>query len=220
MIDPFNPEDIPDQALWELSDPDFDGDDEGRDLYYDSCDPEDWHPVDIACSSSVFDKRESRSKVTAPIIVKKCKSKTKSVLSKSYREHFRSNKQDAPTQCTSDYWIHAYGKNFDYTSRAGKWLVFCPKEYIDDAWEQIKDATEQGLLGGHSKVSTLKGEKGKEYVCCVFTRDWKDEEDVMRVREVLRDLGFEKPLPYKTDEDTLKGKYANKGHKGISKYYE
>jgi hypothetical protein len=93
-------------------------------------------------------------------------------------------------------------------------------ECLNIAWEQIKDATEQGLLGGRSKVSTLKGEKGKEYVICVFTSDWKNEKDVMRVRDRLRELGFEKPLPYKTDADTIAKKYACKGDRKISKYWE
>lgn len=109
------------------------------------------------------------------------------------------------------------------TDRCGKWLVFVPEKFINAAWEQIKDATEKGLLGGSSKCSTLKGRKngpGSDYVCCVFTYDWRDEKDVMRVREALRELGFTKPLPYKTDADTIAGKYACKGAKKISKYWE
>jgi hypothetical protein len=217
MIDPFDPEDMPDQVWDELSDPDLDYDRVFEDcMAHNMASP---FEDDILDGNNILNgrkvnKKEMFSAVPTTNVAPKSKKK------QTYKSYFRSNEQDIPTECTSEYWIHAYGKKWDYTSRTGKWLVFCPKEYINDAWNQIKDATEQGLLGGHSKVSTLKGEKGKEYVICVFTRDWKDEKDVMRVREALRDLGFEKPLPYKTDEDTLKGKYAAKGHKGISKYYE
>jgi hypothetical protein len=217
MSNPFNPNDLPDEVLWELSDPDLD-----YDLIFEDC------AVNNRASPFEGDMLEGDSVLNGRKINKRelfafaptTNVETKKNKKSSYKSHFSLKNENIPTQCDSDYWIHAYGKKWDYTSRTGKWLVFCPKEYINDAWEQIKDATEQGLLGGHSKVSTLKGERGKEYVCCVFTRDWRDEGDVMRVREVLRDLGFEKPLPYKTDEDTLKGKFANKGHKGISKYYE
>jgi hypothetical protein len=134
----------------------------------------------------------------------------------------RGSDENYPSKYTEDYWARAYSpKNSTKNNKnSGKWLCFCPKKEIDAAWQQVKDATERGLLGPSSKVSTKLGEQGKDYVICVYTKNWKKEDDVMRVREVLRDLGFEKPLPYKTDEDTLKGKYANKGHKGISKYFE
>jgi len=41
----------------------------------------------------------------------------------------------------------------------------------------------------------------------------------MRVREELRNLGFEKKLPYKSDDDTAAGLYAHTTTKRISKYY-
>lgn len=54
---------------------------------------------------------------------------------------------------------------------------------------------------------------------CVYTYDWTDEADVMRVREELRNLGFTWRLPYKTDEDTYNNIYRATGHKHISKYF-
>jgi hypothetical protein len=130
--------------------------------------------------------------------------------------------EDYPSKYTEDYWIRAYFKKSPGkpSKHKGKWLIFCPKKEIDAAWQQVKDATELGLLSDQSKVSTKLGEQGKDYVIVVYTKNWKNEKDVMRVREALRELGFEKPLPYKTDEDTLAKKYACKGDKRISKYYE
>jgi hypothetical protein len=130
-----------------------------------------------------------------------------------------------PTESTRVWWLYAESKHKykKATQWSGKWLIFCPEKHIDSAWEQVKDATEEGLLGGQSKCSTLKGRKGgpgSDYVICCYTYSWKDEKDVMRVREVLRELGFVKPLPYKTDADTIAGKYACKGEKKISKYWE
>lgn len=225
MINPFNPEDIPDEALWEITDPDFadrlDNLDDFNALYGEDEKEKDSAPMVL------FDegfKKKFSKKLRAKYPENFPSARPSSIITKnkkkfSYKTHFCVSEQDIPTQCTSDYWIHAYGKKFNYTNRTGKWLIFCPKEYINDAWEQVKDATEQDLLGGHSKVSTLKGEKGSEYVVCVFTSDWKNEKEVMEVRAALRDLGFEKPLPYKTDEDTLKKRYYQKG-KPLSKYYE
>lgn len=55
---------------------------------------------------------------------------------------------------------------------------------------------------------------------CVYTYDWTDEEDVMRVREELRKLGITRKIPYKSDEDTLAGRYYKAGDSNLSKYYE
>ena len=74
-----------------------------------------------------------------------------------------------------------------------------------------------------SKVATAKDNpnaaNSNTKVICVYTYDWTDEEDVMRIRQELRQLGITRKIPYKADEDTESGKYANQGTKRISKYY-
>jgi len=57
-------------------------------------------------------------------------------------------------------------------------------------------------------------------VICVYTYDWTDERDARRVRQELRHLGVTKKIPYKSDKDTLAGKYATRGQKPIGKYFE
>lgn len=57
------------------------------------------------------------------------------------------------------------------------------------------------------------------YVICVYTYDYEDKEDVMRVRERLREVGFHRKLPYKTDAATLAGQYRKTTGKPVSKYY-
>jgi len=42
----------------------------------------------------------------------------------------------------------------------------------------------------------------------------------MRIRDELRNLGIIAKIPYKSDEDTMIGKYRVRGHTRISKYYE
>jgi hypothetical protein len=50
--------------------------------------------------------------------------------------------------------------------------------------------------------------------------NWTDKADVSRIRDELRTLGIVSKIPYKADHDTFTGRYARRGHKRISKYYE
>lgn len=91
-------------------------------------------------------------------------------------------------------------------------------------WDKIKRATEDGKLGSSAKVSTARPNPNAKdpnaKVICVYTYDWTDEKDAKRVREELRRLGISSKIPYKADNDTFAGKYANRGSTRISKYYE
>jgi Domain of unknown function (DUF1917) len=132
-----------------------------------------------------------------------------------------------PSVVTDVYWLHAKRKCGTYpadTKNSGKWLVFVPLSQIDEVWAQIKLATEEGRLGSAAKVATAmpnaNATNPDKRVICVYTYDWKDEEDVRRVRQELRALGISSKIPYKSDEDSRAGRYKNRGHKHISKYYE
>jgi len=132
-----------------------------------------------------------------------------------------------PSQVTDVYWLHAERKAGDYPAcvkNTGKWLIFVGSAHVDEIWGRIKRATEDGKLGPAAKVSTAKPNPNarnlENKVICVYTYDWTDEEDVKRVRQELRDLGVTRKIPYKADQDTLSGKYAIRGDKRISKYYE
>lgn len=61
--------------------------------------------------------------------------------------------------------------------------------------------------------------RSKSHVICVYTDDSDDEVDVMRVRQSLRVLGFDQPIPYKTDVATHAGEYKVLGSKNISRYF-
>jgi len=103
-------------------------------------------------------------------------------------------------------------------------LIFVSSHSVDRIWEKIKIATEEGKLGGSAKVATAKINPGfvnsKARVICVYTYDWRDEQDIKRVREELRKIGITRKIAYKTDEDTYQGKYVVTGTERISKYYE
>ena len=132
-----------------------------------------------------------------------------------------------PSETMEVYWIRAIRKKGKYPQgsfRRGKWLIFTPKEKIDEVWREIKRATEEGDLGGSSKVATAKpsplSKNKDEFVICVYTYDWTDVADVRRVRQELRNIGITQKIAYKTDEDTYIGKYRARGNSRISKYYE
>jgi hypothetical protein len=132
----------------------------------------------------------------------------------------------APSWIQDEYWVTAAARRnrVRRTERSGKWLIFVPPGELDAAWAKIKKATEAGLLGDSSKAATAlpnpNAADPTAKVICVYTYDSDDREDVLRVRQALRDLGFDRPIPYKTDRATLEGRYQVKGHRQISLYYE
>jgi len=130
-----------------------------------------------------------------------------------------------PSEVKDVWWIYANRKVGSYpaaTEQSGKWLVFIPTAQVDEVWAIIKQATEEGKLGDSSKVATAASNRydSSERVICVYTYDWTDEKDVRQVRAELRKLGITRKIAYKSDEDTLSGKYRMTGHTKISKYYE
>jgi hypothetical protein len=126
-----------------------------------------------------------------------------------------------PSEVTDVYWLYARGYRSKKNSMAGKWLLFVSVKNIDSTWALIKKATEDRKLGPASKVATMRPNPNatseSTRVICVYTYDSTDESDVYRVRDALRELGFSE-LIYKTDADTLAGKYSNRGDRHISKY--
>lgn len=128
--------------------------------------------------------------------------------------------QRSPT-CTGSTRIGEYPAS---TVRCGKWLLFVPAAKIDDAWAAIKQTTQEGRLGGSAKVATARPNPNATNpnvrVICVYTYDADDEEDVTRVREELRRLGYTRKIPYKTDDATLAGRYQARGDTRISLRYE
>lgn len=118
-----------------------------------------------------------------------------------------------PTQEKKPGWIYCFRKTGFYpddTERSGKWLIWLSSETIDRYWTKIKQAVEGGKLGDAAKVSTAGSlsMKHPRYVMCVYTYDYEDRDDVMRIRQVLRDLGIRREIPYKADEDTHRLRYG------------
>ena len=135
---------------------------------------------------------------------------------------------DFPSQITDDYWVFAscltqqdYPRKFKKMS-SGKWMVFVDIKEIDITGQKIKQATKMGLLGICSKAATAienpNASSVNEKVICIYTYNWQDINDVYRVEQALRQIGIEHTLYYKTDKDSIDGKYKVRGSTGISKY--
>ena len=84
--------------------------------------------------------------------------------------------------------------------------------------EKVREATINGKLGYCSKVATAKknpNAKVKDVkVICVYTYNYRDKKDVIRIRNELRSIGITWKIPYKSDYDTITNK-----KKWKSKYY-
>lgn len=89
-------------------------------------------------------------------------------------------------------------------------------------WLRTIQHTENGNLGICSKVSTnLPWEDMKTGVIIIYTKDYRDEEDVLRVgRNICKYLGWKRKINYKTDEATLIGKYASQNEKSSLYTYD
>jgi hypothetical protein len=125
-----------------------------------------------------------------------------------------------PTRTTLLYWIVQDAPDFRSEEmddeKAGKWLIFLPDERVDELWQKVRNATASGELGISAKVSTAKPNpesRDERKVIYVYTRDWADEADVMRVRERLRGMGVVDRIGYKRNIETFRGEYSEKGKK-------
>jgi hypothetical protein len=125
-----------------------------------------------------------------------------------------------PTKTTLMYWIvqdvPGAGSGEMDDEKAGKWLIFLPDDRVDGLWRKVRDATGAGELGVSAKVSTSKPNpesRDERKVIYVYTRDWADEADVMRVRERLREMGVVDRIGYKRNIETFRGEYSEKGKK-------
>ncbi|HEX5117828.1 MAG TPA: putative phosphothreonine lyase domain-containing protein [Pseudonocardiaceae bacterium] len=127
----------------------------------------------------------------------------------SYVDHDRQ-----PTDVTEDWWIHVHvGGRLQSAGQAwGKWLVFVPVRYVDQYWQIIKQAVQDGKLGPSAKVATARPNPDEvdptRRPIVVYTTDWRDEDDVRRVLRGLRSLGINWRLTYKTNEATSAGIYG------------
>lgn len=81
-------------------------------------------------------------------------------------------------------------------------MLFPPLDRVNHIWSVVAHAVTTGQLGLGAKVSPKLGhlETGSRLIC-IYTYDFSNREDVIRVLRTLRDLGIvrrnETPIYYK-----------------------
>ena len=85
--------------------------------------------------------------------------------------------------------------------RAGKWVVECAPDVHEETWRMLKSATRSGRLGFAARTAVRSDGSGRP-VTLVYTYDFEDHDDVLRVLAALRELGFGDRLSYASGEDT------------------
>ena len=88
--------------------------------------------------------------------------------------------------------------------RCGKWMFFPDPSTVDEIWGVVARATAANELGVAAKVAAKgddEGRQGSARLICVYTRDFRDKDDVGRVLTRLRELELVKmnrrPIYYK-----------------------
>lgn len=118
-----------------------------------------------------------------------------------------------PSQNTYLTWLQAHSpkiKFFESNEKTGKWCINLPKEEIDEAWLKIKEACRKNkfILAKCSTSRTSGTAQYPLFLICVYTNDWENTEDVQKVRQTLKDIGFTQPLKYKRDIETINNVYG------------
>lgn len=116
-----------------------------------------------------------------------------------------------------NYWISKNKKDLGklinhvaqkYHVSLGKWMLLYDSNKIDEKWNVIAKAMFNGKLNASiAKVAPSGHPYG--HLICVYSYDYKDVNDVMKIRQELFDLGFKDPLDYKADIYTFLGIYEN-----------
>lgn len=111
------------------------------------------------------------------------------------------------------HWLYAGNNKYDDVcdhEKIGKWMLFVNKDHINPVWDKIKMAITSGDLW-HTKVSTTTDEPGKtSHAIMIYTPDYSDLNDVIRVLNYLESSGIKSPqtiIKYKTDQQTRAGVY-------------
>ena len=106
-------------------------------------------------------------------------------------------------------WVCARRRD-DVVLRSGKWLLFVNAAQ-DSTWVAIVRALQAGNLGPSAKTAPPDG-SSRAAMFCVYTRDWEDRADVLRVGLALRAAtGWTGAMSYKTDAHTHAGAYSGNG---------
>lgn len=132
-----------------------------------------------------------------------------------------------PSKTKDSFWIEArppFSDTHGDPRLVGKWVVYVALRRLDQSWEKIKKSTTDSRLGFLSKSSTAKKNFAPNVVSnrmiIVYTHDYYDIDDVLRVGRELNDLGFgiDNPLYYESDDAMYAHRHVVKGDSNLSMY--
>lgn len=131
--------------------------------------------------------------------------------------------ESIPTKITDYPWIAAINE-FSWSSNfyTGKWFLFVPRDRVDEVWQEVVKTIHEDRLGPYAKVATAcPNEIQNQYsqlktdpnlhVMCIYTRDYRDDADRMRIGWVVRNIPglTDLPMYYKRDYETMIGDYSD-----------
>jgi len=156
-------------------------------------------------------------------------------MPESIRSHFEPRQTtDLPSTtepCAAPeghYWVRAYSPDPTTIDQllVGKWMIRIQCAYVSYCWDKVRTATESGTLGIGAKVSTDWGDANdpsgpwNTHVICIYTQDWRERDDVLRVARVLHEVDAVRRLVlrYKPDIETYAGRYAGNAPGEVALY--
>ncbi|KAH7392369.1 hypothetical protein DE146DRAFT_138492 [Phaeosphaeria sp. MPI-PUGE-AT-0046c] len=87
---------------------------------------------------------------------------------------------------------------------SGKWMLFPKLEEVTAVWKKVVDGVINDRLGPSAKVAPDEGKPGDRLIC-IYTKDFRDECDVLRVLQVLEMMDLltsGRSIYYKSDAFT------------------
>lgn len=82
---------------------------------------------------------------------------------------------------------------------SGKWMLFPQIDVLARVWRLVVEAVIDNRLGPVAKVAPDSGSNGERLIC-VYTKDFRDKDDVLRVLRQLVSIGvisLQRPIYYK-----------------------
>ncbi|KAF9701411.1 hypothetical protein EKO04_001121 [Ascochyta lentis] len=97
---------------------------------------------------------------------------------------------------------------------SGKWMLFPKAEEVTQTWKTVVEAVISDRLGPTAKVAPDDGKD--ERLICIYTKDFRNEDDVLRVLQELEDLDLlrhGRSIYYKSDAFTYLDLYSATANK-------
>lgn len=109
-------------------------------------------------------------------------------------------KRQVPGDVKVALWKRVYESAIKHGAVCGKWMMFVKKRVVDQTWQKITIAMEEGKLGCSAMVTPCRelGPDGRALIC-VFVSDFTDRADVRRVLVGLKKLGLLVQNGFKAD---------------------